>query len=131
MPNFVVHCLSEALNVQMKCINGSGILVLGLAYKRDIDDLYESPSLAIIEQLRRAGARVDYNDPFIPYVGRGGHCELNMTSTPILDVSRYDAVLIATDHSCYDYPRIVSQAKLVIDTRNATRGIESDKIVRC
>lgn len=131
MPDFVVQCLSEALNMHRKCINGSTILVLGIAYKKDVDDFYESPSLTIIELLRRARAHVDYNDPFLPYVGRGAHWDLNMTSTSIQDVSRYDAVLIATDHSSYDYSRIVSQAQLVIDTRNATRGIESDKIVRC
>jgi UDP-N-acetyl-D-glucosamine dehydrogenase len=130
MPDFVVRNLSDALNTRMKCINGSSILVLGIAYKKDTNDLYESPALAIIELLRRAGAHVDYNDPFLPYVGRGAQLELNLTSTSIEDVSGYDAVIIATDHSCYDYERIVSQAKLVIDTRNATRGIESDKIVR-
>jgi UDP-N-acetyl-D-glucosamine dehydrogenase len=105
--------------------------VLGVAYKRDIDDLRESPSLTIIELLRQAGAHADYNDPFFPHVGKGRHYELNMDSASMDDVSQYDAVLIATDHSSYDYPQIVSQAKLVIDTRNATRGIESDKIVRC
>ncbi len=131
MPDFVVRCLSEALNMRMKCINGSSILVLGVAYKKDTNDLCESPALEIIELLRLARARVDYNDPFLPYLGRGAQGDLNMTSTSIEDVSEYDAVLIATDHSSYDYPRIVSQAKLVIDTRNATRGIESDKIVRC
>ena len=131
MPYFVVRCLSEALNQQKKSINGSRILVLGIAYKKDIDDLRESPSLTIIELLRRAKAQVDYNDPFLPHVGHGRHYDLNMISASIDDVSCYDGVLIATDHSSYDYPRIVSQAKLVIDTRNATRGIESEKIVRC
>lgn len=131
MPEFVVRCLSEALNMRMKCINGSSILVLGVAYKKDTNDLCESPALEIIELLRLARARVDYNDPFVPYLGRGAQGDLNMTSTSVEDVSEYDAVLIATDHSCYDYLRIVSQAKLVVDTRNATRGIESDKIVRC
>ena len=131
MPYFVVQCLSEALNQRRKSVNGSHILVLGLAYKKDIDDLRESPSLTIIELLRRAKAQVDYNDPFFPQVGHGRHYDLNMISAPIEEVSTYDAVLIATDHSCYDYPRMVSQAQLVIDTRNATKGIESEKIVRC
>ena len=131
MPYFVVQCTSEALNHIKKPMNGSRILVLGIAYKKDIDDLRESPSLIVIELLRRAGAEVDYNDPFFPHVGRGRHYDLNMNSVPIEEVCRYDAVLIATDHSAYDYPRIVSEAALVIDTRNATVGIVSDKIVRC
>jgi UDP-N-acetyl-D-glucosamine dehydrogenase len=131
MPYFVVQCTSEALNENRKSLKGSRILVLGVAYKRDIDDLRESPSLTIIELLRQAGAHADYNDPFFPHVGKGRHYELNMDSASMDDVSQYDAVLIVTDHSSYDYPQIVSQAKLVIDTRNATRGIESDKIVRC
>ena len=131
MPSFVVQCTSEALNRQKKSMLGSSILVLGIAYKKDVDDLRESPSLTVIELLRRAGVEVSYHDPFLPHVGRGRHYNLNIISTSIEDVSQYDAVLIATDHSSYDYKRIVSQAKLVIDTRNATRGITSDKIVRC
>lgn len=131
MPYFVVQSTVDALNQQSKAMNGSRILVLGLAYKKDIDDLRESPSLVIIELLQRKGATVEYNDPFFPSVGHGRHYELNMRSSPIEDVSHYDAVLIATDHSSYDYQRIVSQAQLVIDTRNATRGIESGHIVRC
>jgi UDP-N-acetyl-D-glucosamine dehydrogenase len=131
MPYFVVQCTSEALNEHRKSLKGSRILVLGVAYKKDIDDLRESPSLTIIELLRRAGAQVEYNDPFFPHVGRGRHYDLNLDSASIDDVSQYDAVLIATDHSSYDYPRIASQAKLVIDTRNATKGIESNRIVRC
>ena len=131
MPYFVVQCTSTALNSQEKSMKGSRILVLGVAYKKDIDDLRESPSLAVIELLRKAGVKVEYNDPFFPHVGHGRHYDLNMNSAPLDDLSKYDAVLIATDHSCYDYARIVSQARLVIDTRNATMGIESDKIVRC
>jgi UDP-N-acetyl-D-glucosamine dehydrogenase len=131
MPYFVVRCTSEALNRNKKSINGSRILVLGIAYKKDIDDLRESPSISIIELLRRAKAQVDYNDPFLPYLVRSSGHDLNMTSASIEDVSQYDVVLIATDHSSYDYARIVSQASLVIDTRNATRGISSEKIIRC
>jgi UDP-N-acetyl-D-glucosamine dehydrogenase len=131
MPYFVVQSTSEALNEHRKSLKGSSILVLGVAYKKDIDDLRESPSLTIIELLRRAGAQVDYNDPFLPHVGRGRHYDLNMDSVSMKDVSQYDVVLIATDHSSYNYPQIVSQAKLVVDTRNATKGIASKKIVRC
>lgn len=129
MPNFIIRGIGEALNRFGKSVKGSHILVLGLAYQKDSDDVYESPSLTIIAFLLGAGAYVDYNDPFVPYVGRGHHCDLNMTSTSIEDVSRYDAVLIATDHSSYNYTRIVSQAQLVIDTRNATRGIDAQNIV--
>jgi UDP-N-acetyl-D-glucosamine dehydrogenase len=107
------------------------VLVLGLAYKRDIDDLRESPSLTIIELLRKKGAIVAYNDPFFASVGRGRHYDLNMTNTPLDNLGQYDAVLIVTDHSAYDYKAIVEQSQLVIDTRNATKGIDSEKIVRC
>jgi UDP-N-acetyl-D-glucosamine dehydrogenase len=119
------------LNKQKKAVNGSRVLVLGLSYKKDIDDLRESPSLPIIEMLRARGAEVRYNDPYFAHVGRGRHYDLNMDSTPLTDLDQYDCVLIATDHSEYDYARIVEEAKIVVDTRNATKGITSDKIVRC
>jgi UDP-N-acetyl-D-glucosamine dehydrogenase len=131
MPNFVLDNLAAALNERHKSIKGSKILVLGVAYKRDIDDLRESPSLTIIEQLRERGAVVAYNDPYFPAVGSGRHYELNMTSTPLDNLGQYDAVLIVTDHSSYDYKAIVAESQLVVDTRNATRGILSAKIVHC
>jgi len=131
MPYFVLDQVAAALNRHSKSIKGSKVMVLGLAYKRDVDDLRESPSLTIIELLRKRGALVDYNDPYFPAVGHGRRYELNMTSTPLEKLGQYDAVVIVTDHSSYDYPRIVEQSQLVIDTRNATRGIESPKIVRC
>jgi UDP-N-acetyl-D-glucosamine dehydrogenase len=107
------------------------VLVLGVAYKRDIDDLRESPSLTIIELLRAKGALVAYNDPYFPTVGHGRHYDLNMTNTPLDNLAQYDAVVIVTDHSDYDYKAIVEQAQLVVDTRNATKGIVSTKIVHC
>ena len=131
LPAPLVDQLAEGLNRHRKSVNGSKILVLGLAYKRDIDDLRESPSLTIIELLREKGATVAYNDPFFPTVGHGRHYALNMTNTPLDNLGQYDAVVIVTDHSSYDYPAIVDQAQLVVDTRNATRGIDSPKIVRC
>jgi UDP-N-acetyl-D-glucosamine dehydrogenase len=131
MPYFVISQISAALNERSKSIKGSKILVLGLAYKRDIDDLRESPSLTIIELLRGKGAIVAYNDPYFPTVGRGRHYDLNMTSVPLDDLAQYDAVVIVTDHSAYDYRAIVEQSQLVVDTRNATKGIESPKIVHC
>jgi UDP-N-acetyl-D-glucosamine dehydrogenase len=131
MPYFVIEQVASALNQHSKSIKGSNVLVLGLAYKRDIDDLRESPSLTIIELLRAKGATVAYNDPYFPKVGQGRHYALNMTSTPLENLARFDAVVIVTDHTSYDYPAIVAQAQLVIDTRNATKGIVSPKIVRC
>ena len=131
MPYFVIDQLANGLNEHQKSIKGSKVLVLGLAYKRDIDDLRESPSLTIIELLREKGALVAYNDPFFPTVGHGRHYDLNMTNTPLDNLGQYDAVVIVTDHSAYDYKAIVEQAQLVVDTRNATKGIDSPKIVRC
>jgi len=131
MPYFVLEQTAAALNEHSKSIKGSKILVLGLAYKRDIDDLRESPSLIIIELLREKGAIVSYNDPYFPTVGRGRHYDLNMTNTPLENLARYDAVLIVTDHTSYDFAQIVEQSQLVVDTRNATKGIDSPKIVRC
>jgi UDP-N-acetyl-D-glucosamine dehydrogenase len=131
MPYFVIDQLADGLNRHRKAVNGSKILVLGLAYKRDIDDLRESPSLTIIELLREKGADVAYNDPYFPTVGKGRHYALNMTNTPLENLDQYDAVMIVTDHSSYDYSAIVAQSQLVVDTRNATRGIDSPKIVRC
>ena len=131
MPYYVIERTSQALNGQKKCLNGSKVLVLGLAYKRDIDDLRESPSLTIIELLRQAGAQVAYNDPFFPTVGRGRHYDLNMSCTPLDNLGQYDAVLIVTDHTSYDYRRIVAESQLVIDARNATKGIKAANIVHC
>ena len=131
MPYFVVENIIEGLSQQRKSLCGSRVLILGLAYKRDIDDLRESPSLTIIELLQKRGAIVQYNDPFFPAVGQGRKYALNMTSTPLDQIPEFDCVVITTDHSQYDYEEIVKQASLIVDTRNATRGIESDKIVRC
>ncbi len=131
MPYFVLEHVIAALNDHLKSIKGSKVLVLGLAYKRDIDDLRESPSLTIIELLRQRGAQVAYNDPYFPRVGHGRKYDLNMSCTPLDNIGQFDAVVIVTDHSSYDYKRIVHEAQLVVDTRNATRGIESAKIVRC
>jgi UDP-N-acetyl-D-glucosamine dehydrogenase len=131
MPYFVIDRLTAGLNEHCKALKGSKILVLGLAYKRDIDDLRESPSLTIIELLREKGALVAYNDPYFPTVGHGRHYDLNMTNTPLDNLGQYDAVVIVTDHSDYDYTAIVEQSQLVVDSRNATKGIKSPKIVHC
>jgi UDP-N-acetyl-D-glucosamine dehydrogenase len=131
MPAHVVQYVARGLNQHKKALNGARILMLGMAYKKDIDDLRESPSLTVIELLREQGAEVVYNDPYFPTVGRGRHYNLNMTCTPLTDLGQYDCVLIMTDHSDYDYPAIVRESQLVVDSRNATKGIKSDKIVRC
>jgi UDP-N-acetyl-D-glucosamine dehydrogenase len=131
MPYFVVESILEALSQRGKALHGSRVLVLGIAYKRDIDDLRESPSLTIIELLKNRGAHVEYNDPFFASVGRGRKYTLNMTSTPLDRIPNFDCVVIVTDHSQYNYAQIVENSKLVVDTRNATKGIEADNIVRC
>ena len=131
MPYHVVSATIGALNRQRKAINGSKILVLGVAYKKDIDDLRESPALTIIELLQKEGATVSYNDPYFPFVGRGRKYDLQMRCAPLDNLGQYDCVLIVTDHSDYDYKKIVNDSKLVVDSRNATRGIKSNKIVRC
>jgi UDP-N-acetyl-D-glucosamine dehydrogenase len=130
MPYAVIEALANSLNDRGKAVKGSKVLVLGLAYKKDIDDLRESPSLTLIELLRKRGADVDYNDPFIPTVGRGRQYELNMQSADLDNLGSYDCVLISTDHSDYDYPRIVRESQLVIDTRNATAGLDQTNVVR-
>ncbi len=128
MPYYVVDSVATALNDRSKSVKGSKILVLGLAYKKDIDDLRESPSLTLIELLKRRGADVSYNDPFFPHVGHGRHYALNMDSQPLNDLAQYDCVLIATDHTEYDYARIVRESQLVVDTRNATAGLDRTNV---
>jgi UDP-N-acetyl-D-glucosamine dehydrogenase len=131
MPYHVLASVASALNRHKKALNGSRVLVLGVAYKKDIDDLRESPSLTIIELLQKDGAVVSYHDPYFPFIGKGRKYDLQMKCAELKDLGQYDCVLIVTDHSDYDFPSIVDEAKLVVDTRNATRGIENAKIVRC
>jgi UDP-N-acetyl-D-glucosamine dehydrogenase len=131
MPYHVIDSVAKALNSKKKALNGSKVLVLGLAYKKDIDDLRESPSLTIIELLQDAGAEVSYNDPYFPTVGKGRKYDLQMKCVPLENLSQYDCTLIVTDHSDYDYEKIVAESQLVVDTRNATKGIHSSKVVPC
>ena len=137
MPGVVVEAVRQGIGSREQgvekanALDGAKVLVLGVAYKRDVDDLRESPALVVIERLRQAGAKVEYNDPYFPVVGRGRRYDLQMRSTPLQDLGRFDCVVIVTDHSCYDYAAIVAQSTLVVDSRNATRGIDSPKIVRC
>src|SRR3984957_3147840 len=131
MPYHVLESVVKALNQHKKALNGAKVLVLGVAYKRDIDDLRESPALTIIELLQKDGALVSYNDPYFPTVGKGRKYDLQMKCAPLENLGQYDCVLIVTDHSDYDYARIVRESQLVVDTRNATSGIKSPKIVHC
>jgi UDP-N-acetyl-D-glucosamine dehydrogenase len=131
MPYHVVTSAGTALNDHRKSLNGSKVLILGVAYKKDIDDLRESPALTIIELLQKQGAEVSYNDPYLPFVGRGRKYDLQMKSVSLDNLGQYDCVLIVTDHSDYDFKRIVRESQLVVDTRNATKGIQSPNIVRC
>ena len=131
MPYHVVSSVTAALNQQKTALNGARVMVLGVAYKKDIDDLRESPALTIIELLQKGGAEVRYNDPYLPSIGKGRKYNLQMKSTPLDGLGEYDCVLIVTDHSSYDYKAIVRESKLVVDSRNATKGICSLKINHC
>lgn len=131
MPYYVVSKVIDALNKNGKPVKGSRILILGIAYKKDIDDLRESPSLELIRLLKEKGATVDYNDPYIPLAvsHRKG---LRAASREIDEemLRSYDCVIIATDHTLYDYGWITENSRLVVDTRNATKGINSSRIVK-
>ena len=136
MPYHVVDALVAALNDHEKSVKGSKILVLGVAYKKDVDDLRESPSLKLLELLTARGAKLDYNDPYFPALHKMRHYDFShMKSVELTpqNLAAYDCVLIATDHTQYDYPAIVKNSTLVIDTRNATRHIQGqrEKIVHC
>lgn len=129
MPYYVLERAMEALNDRGKCLKGSKILLLGIAYKKDIDDDRESPSYAIMELLLKRGAQVCYNDPHIPRLHPGRKHQFDMESTPLTEklLAEMDAVMILTDHTGYDYPWIVKHSSLVIDSRNAAKGIEEGK----
>ncbi|HTR46569.1 MAG TPA: nucleotide sugar dehydrogenase [Verrucomicrobiae bacterium] len=136
MPYHVVSALGAALNEREKSVKGAKILLLGVAYKKDVDDLRESPSLKLLELLTARGAKVDYNDPYFPALFKMRHYDFSNKKSVELapkKIASYDCVLIATDHTSYDYEAIVKNAKLVIDTRNATRRVTKgrDKIVQC
>ena len=136
MPYNVVDALVTALNGHEKSVKGSKILLLGVAYKKDVDDLRESPSLKLLELLSARGAVLDYNDPYFPALHKMRHYDFsNMKSVELSPerLATYDCVLIATDHTSYDYEAIVRDSKLVVDTRNATRHVKQDreKVVHC
>ncbi len=129
MPDFVISRIADALNFAKKSINGSRILVIGAAYKKNVDDVRESPSLKLLDALMKHGAGVDYHDPFVPVLPRTRNYQLSLKSVPLTAarLRRYDAVLIATNHDGVDYGLIGRYAKLVIDTRNAMAGVGKAK----
>src|SRR5271157_2815160 len=136
MPYHVVNSVVAALSEHHKSLKGAKLLILGVAYKKDVDDLRESPTLKIMEILQKRGAAFDYNDPYFPHLHKMRHYDYShMKSVPLNapTLANYDAVIIATDHSSYDYAAIVDGAKLVVDTRNATRRVvrHRERIVHC
>jgi len=125
MPEYVVQRLAGALNDRSKSVRGSRVLVLGLAYKPDVDDVRESPSFVLIERLQDLGAEVDYNDPLVPHTHRMRKHDLGMSSVPLSahSLASYDCVLVSTNHSAYDWQFIADHARLIIDSRNALRHV--------
>jgi UDP-N-acetyl-D-glucosamine dehydrogenase len=128
MPHFIVDKIQNALNDHSKPLKGSRVHVMGVAYKRDIDDVRESPALDIIHLLGTRGAQVSYSDPWIPKIQTDG---IAMEATPVESSCREaDCVVIVTDHKAFDYAAIVAGSRLIVDTRNALKGVASAKIVR-
>jgi UDP-N-acetyl-D-glucosamine dehydrogenase len=122
MPEYVVQRTTWALNRVGKAVNGSQVLVLGLAYKPDVDDVRESPSFELIEKLSELGATVDYNDPHVAKTHRMRRHDLQMASVELTPqkLASYDVVVIATHHKAYDWQLVVDNARLIVDSRNAT-----------
>jgi UDP-N-acetyl-D-glucosamine dehydrogenase len=129
MPDYVVSRIANALNDRGKAVRGAKVLVLGLAYKPDVDDVRESPSLELIEKLEHLGADVDYNDPHVPATHKMRNYDLQMSSVPLTKASlaAYDCVVIATNHAAYDWQMIADAAPLIVDTRNAMQAVTGDR----
>jgi UDP-N-acetyl-D-glucosamine dehydrogenase len=131
MPHYVADRIQNALNDHAKALKGSRVHVLGVAYKRDIDDVRESPALDIIHLIAKRGAQVSYSDPAVPKLRSDGVLPSDMEAIDALrGCAAADCVVIVTDHSAFDYRKIVECSRLILDTRNALKGISSDKIVR-
>ena len=122
MPRYWVQKVQDALNEVGKAVKGSKVLVLGVAYKKDVSDLRESPALDIIHLLEQRGARVQYHDPYVPVIVYEG---IEMTSVPNLDeaLAAADCVVVVTDHSGFDWDWIMENAELLVDTRHVTRQV--------
>jgi UDP-N-acetyl-D-glucosamine dehydrogenase len=129
MPEYIVDRIIDALNTRSKSVNGSRVLILGVAYKKDIEDLRESPALHVIELLLGKKAKVDYHDPYILEVKEESF-KLRSIKLENKTLSIYDCVVIVTDHSCYDLNSIAKEAQLIFDTRGCTVGIKSENIIR-
>ena len=130
MPEYVVRRLAEFLNDEGKPIKGSKICILGMAYKKDVDDPRESPSFVLLDLLQERGADISYNDPHIPKLPKMRHHVVPDLSSQELTpefLAGQDCILIATDHTAYDYEMIVKHARLVVDTRNATKNVEEGR----
>jgi UDP-N-acetyl-D-glucosamine dehydrogenase len=127
MPEHVVSRITDALNEQRKAVNGSRVHVLGVAYKKDIDDVRESPALDVIELLSRRGAAVTYSDPYVPSIDHGGH---RLTAVDLDEAIKAgaDCAVIVTDHKVFDYRKVVEAFPAVVDTRNALKGLKSEKV---
>ena len=135
MPHYVVERIGSTLNDRSKAIRGAKILILGVAYKKDVDDVRESPALEIMEILQNQGAILSYSDPYIPRLHKMRHYDFSLMSSVSLTeeaLKNQDVAVITTDHTNFDYQWIVDHAPLVVDTRNSTRNVVRgrDKIVR-
>jgi UDP-N-acetyl-D-glucosamine dehydrogenase len=129
MPNYVVSRLADIMNEKGKSIKNSKIFILGVAYKKDVNDLRESSAIPVIEEILHRGARVSYNDPYIDAIHESG-LDLKSVKLTKKALSSFDCTIILTDHSVYDYPWIVKNSKLVFDTKNGTKDIKDGKIVK-
>ncbi len=129
VPYYVVAKTQDALNAKGKSIKGAKILILGVAYKRDVDDARESPALAIMDLLQKKGAAILYHDPYIPALPHFRKYYFKLKSSPLTKglLQKIDAVVVVTDHSCIDYSWVVKHAPLVIDTRNVTKNMKQWK----
>ena len=127
MPEYVVDRVAEALNSNRRSLNGSRIHVFGVAYKRDVNDMRESPALDILELMKRRGAEVSYSDPYVPELRHGS---LDLASIPEGAANNADCAVIITDHKVFDYGKILERFPLIVDTRNAMKGLASEKVFR-
>jgi len=132
MPHYVIEKIMHALNENKVCLNGSRVLILGLAYKKDVDDIRESPSLKLIELLQENGAKVDYSDEYVKEIPELRKYKFNKKSVKLNEknLSKYDLVLLATDHSYFDYEFIQKHSKIIVDTRNAFKDFKNKNIYK-
>lgn len=129
MPEYTVERVMKMLNSKKKALNGAKVLIVGVAYKKDIDDLRESPALKVIEHLLKNGADISYNDPFIPEFEHEGHSFVSQELTE-KNLKKYDIAILITDHTCYDLSFVAKHVDMLFDTRNATKGIVASSVER-